>query len=66
MYNNSMGKRKQSFERPLAKRVSHLMVRMTEEQYRAVSQRAATLGLSTSAWVRMILLKQIRAEDSEK
>jgi predicted HicB family RNase H-like nuclease len=60
----SLGK-KQRLERPVAKRVSNMMVRMTEEQYRAVSRCAALHGLSTSAWVRMTLLKQIRAEEKE-
>jgi hypothetical protein len=45
-----------------AKRTAALMVRMTDAQRRAVEQRAAMSGLSSSAWIRMIVMRELTEE----
>jgi hypothetical protein len=50
----------------VAKRTSALMVRVTDEQRRLFEERAAMSGLSTSAWARMILLRESRGQGTEK
>jgi hypothetical protein len=50
----------------LALRTAALMVRMTSAQRRAIERRAAMSGLSASAWLRMIALRELRDEENKK
>jgi hypothetical protein len=41
----------------------NLQIRLSEEQHRALSQLAALEGLPTSAWARMILLREVKPKE---
>jgi predicted HicB family RNase H-like nuclease len=39
----------------------NLQIRLSEEQHRLLSRYAALQGLSTSAWARMVLLREAKS-----
>jgi plasmid stability protein len=50
-------------KRVLRQGVVNLQIRLSEEQHRALSQCAGFHGLSTSAWARMILLREVKPKE---
>jgi hypothetical protein len=42
------------------------MVRVTDAEHRAFGRRASMSGLSTSAWIRMVALRQIARDELEE
>jgi hypothetical protein len=43
-----------------------IMVRLTEDQRRACEQRASVFGITLSAWIRMLILRQLTAEEKKE
>lgn len=48
------------------KRTEALMIRLRPDQHRAFEQRASKQGLATSAWARMILLRELEGNQDHK
>lgn len=48
---------------PARKRMDPIMLRMDDATVSAIDRRAAKLGLSRSAWVRMVISKALDGED---
>lgn len=48
---------------PAKKRMEPIMLRMDDATVSAIDRRAVKLGLSRSAWVRMVIAKALEADD---
>jgi predicted HicB family RNase H-like nuclease len=43
-----------------------LMIRISDEERRIFERAAAIVGISTSSWARMILLREVRRESTDE